>query len=98
MNEQIDIAVDLGVMPPPLPEIEFLREFVANVPQPQIIDRLLYQGCNMGLISGSALGILPRSLRSLRSSLRSLNFLLLNPLPLPRFPLLPTQPCGVSGV
>jgi hypothetical protein len=32
MSEQIDIAVDLGVIAPPLPEIEFLREFVANVP------------------------------------------------------------------
>jgi hypothetical protein len=31
MSEQIDIAVDLGVVPPSLPEIEFLREFVANV-------------------------------------------------------------------
>ena len=34
MSEQIDIAVDLGVVPPPLAEIEFLREFVANVPEP----------------------------------------------------------------
>ena len=32
MSQQIDIAVDLGVVAAPLPEIEFLREFVANVP------------------------------------------------------------------
>jgi len=28
MNEQIDIAVDLGVMPASLPAIESLRQFV----------------------------------------------------------------------
>ncbi len=32
-SEQIDIAVDLGVLPPPLPEIESLRDFAANTPQ-----------------------------------------------------------------
>ncbi len=49
MSEQIDIAVDLGVVPAPLPEIEFLREFVANVPNPpaQIIEGILHQGCKM---------------------------------------------------
>ena len=51
MSEQIDIAVDLGVVPPPLPEIEFLREFVANVPEapPQLIEGILHQGCKMVL-------------------------------------------------
>src|SRR5512137_1071989 len=49
MNEQIDIAVDLGVLPPPLPEIEFLREFAASVsaPPPELIDGILHQGCKM---------------------------------------------------
>src|SRR5947209_5139753 len=51
MNQQIDIAVDLGVVPAPLPEMEFLREFVANVPNPppQLIDGILHQGCKMVL-------------------------------------------------
>src|SRR5438034_11137299 len=49
MCEQIDIAVDLGVVPAPLPEIEFLREFAASVPNPppQIIEGILHQGCKM---------------------------------------------------
>jgi hypothetical protein len=49
MSEQIDIAVDLGVVAPPLPEIEFLREFVANVPQPppQVVEGILHRGCKM---------------------------------------------------
>jgi len=48
-SEQIDPAVDLGVVPPPLPEIEFLRDFAASVPAPppQIIDGILHQGCKM---------------------------------------------------
>ncbi len=48
-SEQVDIAVDLCVLPPPLPEIEFLRDFAANVPQPppQIIEGVLHQGCKM---------------------------------------------------
>jgi hypothetical protein len=39
MNEQVDIAVDLGVVPPPLPEILSLRQLVetAPAPPPQII-------------------------------------------------------------
>jgi hypothetical protein len=51
MSEQIDIAVDLGVVPPPLPEIEFLREFASTLtaPPPQIIDGILHQGCKMVL-------------------------------------------------
>lgn len=48
-SEQVDIAVDLGVLPPPLPEIEFLRDFVASVPQapPQVVDGILHRGCKM---------------------------------------------------
>jgi RecA-family ATPase len=48
-SEQVDPAVDLGVLPPPLPEIEFLREFSASVPAapPQIIEGILHQGCKM---------------------------------------------------
>ena len=34
MNEQIDIAVDLGVVPPPLPEILSLRQLVEVAPAP----------------------------------------------------------------
>jgi hypothetical protein len=49
MSEQIDIAVDLGVVPPPWPEIEFLRQFseTLTAPPPQIIDGILHQGCKM---------------------------------------------------
>jgi len=49
MSEQVDIAVDLGAVPPPLPEIVTLREFVASPPvaPPQIIDGILHQGCKM---------------------------------------------------
>ena len=49
MSSPIDIAVDLGVVPPPLPEIEFLRDFVASVPEPppQVIEGVLHQGCKM---------------------------------------------------
>jgi RecA-family ATPase len=55
MSEQIDIAVDLGVVPPPLPEIEFLREFseTLTAPPPQIIDGILHQGCKM-IVGGTS--------------------------------------------
>jgi hypothetical protein len=48
-SEQIDPAVDLGAVPPPLPEIVTLREFVASPPvaPPQIIEGILHQGCKM---------------------------------------------------
>lgn len=48
-SEQVDPAVDLGVLAAPLPEIEFLREFVASAPAPppQVIEGLLHQGCKM---------------------------------------------------
>lgn len=51
MTEPIDIAVDLGVVPPPLPEIVTLRMFAAAppVPPPQLIDGILHQGCKMVL-------------------------------------------------
>lgn len=48
-SEQVDPAEALGVVPPPLPEIEFLRDFAANVPAPppQVIEGVLHQGCKM---------------------------------------------------
>jgi len=47
--EQVDPAVDLGVVPPPLPEILNLRQLVeaAPAPPPQIIEGVLHQGCKM---------------------------------------------------
>src|SRR5512136_3098682 len=49
MSEQVDIAVDLGVVAPPLPEILNLRQLVevAPAPPPQIIEGVLHQGCKM---------------------------------------------------
>jgi AAA domain len=49
MTDQIDIAVDLGAVPPPLPEICFFEDFTANPPvaPPQIIEGILHQGCKM---------------------------------------------------
>ena len=49
MNEQVDIAVDLGVVPPPLPDILNIRQLVetALAPPPQIIEGILHQGCKM---------------------------------------------------
>jgi hypothetical protein len=49
LSEQIDIAVDLGVVAPPLPEIMNLRQLVetAPAPPPQIIEGVLHQGCKM---------------------------------------------------
>jgi hypothetical protein len=49
MNEQVDIAVDLGAVPPPLPEIVTLRQFAASPPvaPPQIIEGILHKGCKM---------------------------------------------------
>ena len=49
MSEQVDIAVDLGAVPAPLPEIVTLREFAASPPvaPPQIIEGILHQGCKM---------------------------------------------------
>lgn len=49
MSEQVDIAVDLGALPPPLPEICFFGDFAANPPvaPPQIIEGILHKGCKM---------------------------------------------------
>ena len=49
MSEQVDIAVDLGAVLPPLPEIVTLRQFAAEPPSPppQIIEGILHQGCKM---------------------------------------------------
>ncbi|TAK98821.1 MAG: AAA family ATPase [Verrucomicrobia bacterium] len=49
MSEQVDIAVDLGAVPPALPEIVSLRQFaaVATPAPPQIIEGILHQGCKM---------------------------------------------------
>jgi len=51
MSEQIDIAVDLGVVPPPLPDMVWLDEFTASPPvaPPQLIQGILHQGCKMVL-------------------------------------------------
>ncbi len=47
--DQVDIAVDLGAVPAPLPEILNLRQLVeaAPAPPPQIIEGVLHQGCKM---------------------------------------------------
>lgn len=49
MSEQIDIAVDLGAVPPALPEIVTLRQFAVAPPvaPPQIIEGILHRGCKM---------------------------------------------------
>jgi len=49
MSEQVDIAVDLGVVAAPLPEIMSLRQLVETAPDapPQIIEGVLHQGCKM---------------------------------------------------
>ena len=49
MSEQIDIAVDLGAVAAPLPWVEFLREFAANMPEPpaQVVEGILHRGCKM---------------------------------------------------
>lgn len=48
-SEQIDPAVDLGAIAPPLPDICFFGDFAANPPMapPQIIEGILHQGCKM---------------------------------------------------
>jgi hypothetical protein len=48
-SEQVDPAVDLGVIAPPLPEILTLRQLVeqAPAPPPEIIEGILHQGCKM---------------------------------------------------
>jgi hypothetical protein len=48
-SEQVDPAVDLSVLPPPLPDVEFLEDFVMNLPAPpvQVVEGILHQGCKM---------------------------------------------------
>jgi hypothetical protein len=48
-NEQVDVAVDLGALPPPLPEILNLEQLcaVAVPPPPLIIEGVLHKGCKM---------------------------------------------------
>src|SRR5262245_646376 len=50
-SEQIDPAVDLGAVLPPLPDLCFFEDFVATEPKapPQIIEGILHQGCKMVL-------------------------------------------------
>jgi len=55
MPEQVDIAVDLGAVPPSLPKMVSLREF-ASAPHPappQIIQGVLHQGGKM-ILSGTS--------------------------------------------
>jgi hypothetical protein len=49
MSEQIDIAVDLGAVPPALPDIVAFGDFMNNRPKapPQLIIGILHQGCKM---------------------------------------------------
>jgi hypothetical protein len=51
MAEPVDIAVELGVVPPPLLQIMNLGQLVeaAPAPPPQIIEGVLHQGCKMVL-------------------------------------------------
>ena len=51
MSDQVDIAVDLGALDRPLPEIVSLREFAQNPPAipTHIIEGILHQGCKMVL-------------------------------------------------
>ncbi len=50
-NAQVDVAVDLGAVKSPLPDLEFLGELLKNPtkPPPQIIQGILHQGCKMVL-------------------------------------------------
>src|SRR5213079_2025625 len=53
--EQIDPAVDLGAVPPPLPEILNLEQLVqaAMPPPPLVIEGTLHQGCKM-IVGGTS--------------------------------------------
>ena len=55
MSEPIDIAVDLGAVPEPLPAIVTRRELAkaAPMPPPQVIEGVLHQGCKM-ILSGTS--------------------------------------------
>jgi RecA-family ATPase len=49
MSEQVDIAVALGAVPQPLPEIVSLRQFAENPPllPPLVIEGVLHKECKM---------------------------------------------------
>ncbi len=55
MSEQIDIAVDLGVVAPPLPGIVTVRQLAeaAPMPPPQVVEGVLHQQCKM-ILSGTS--------------------------------------------
>src|SRR6516162_5064751 len=55
MSEQIDIAVDLGVAPPPLPEIVTARQLAkaAPMPPPQVVEGVLHVQSKM-ILSGTS--------------------------------------------
>jgi DNA-binding transcriptional ArsR family regulator len=54
-SEQVDPAVDLGALPPPLPEILTLEQLAAAAvpPPPLIIEGILHQGCKM-IVGGTS--------------------------------------------
>ncbi len=54
-SEQVDPAVDLGAIPPPLPDICFFEDFAASppMPPPQVIEGILHRGCKM-LLGGTS--------------------------------------------
>src|SRR5512138_1502512 len=54
-SEQVDPAVDLGAIPPPLPDISFFEDFAASppMPPPQVIEGILHRGCKM-LLGGTS--------------------------------------------
>jgi len=72
MSNQIDIAVDLGAIPPPLPGILTLREFAATAPPapPQIIKGVLHQGGKM-ILGGTSKSNKSWSLMDLALSIAS---------------------------
>jgi hypothetical protein len=48
-HQQVDIAVALGAVPAPMPEILFFEKFIETRPTapPQLIEGILHQGCKM---------------------------------------------------
>jgi hypothetical protein len=55
MSEPLDIAVELGAVPAPLPEIVTRRELARRAPRPppQVVEGVLHQGCKM-ILSGTS--------------------------------------------
>ena len=62
MSEQIDITVDLGVIPPLLAEILTLRQLVETAPTapPQVIEGVLHVGGHPEAASGRKLQMRPK--------------------------------------